>query len=172
MKRLYPLAPLAALAGLEVHQLASRLHLSGSTWQQYRDEGVSERVADRMAVRLGFDPYVVWPEMLDHAIEDTSKPCAREGCDARFMPVNSLHRYCSARCKKKENMRAWRRTDAGRKWENEARRRRYQETAEYERARERRRYWADPEAQRARMRARRAEPMKPTVPDCTAHDEA
>lgn len=70
MKR-YPLQPLAALLGMDLGPLGKRLGVSGRTWQEYRDQGVSEKVADRMAVKCGLDPYCVWPEMLDDAIAAT-----------------------------------------------------------------------------------------------------
>lgn len=68
---MYPFAPLADAMGMSEAQACRTLKLSGSTEQRYRQQGVTERVADRLAVAAGFVPYDIWPEMLDHHIERT-----------------------------------------------------------------------------------------------------
>jgi hypothetical protein len=70
VKHHYPFAPLAALMGLSEHQAAMRLGISGSTEQRYRREGMSEKVADRLAVRAHLHPFEVWPEMIEHTAVD------------------------------------------------------------------------------------------------------
>jgi hypothetical protein len=129
--RRYPLRPLAAAAGLRLEQLPGRLNLSGSTWIEYRDRGVSERVADRLATKLELHAYMVWPEMLDDAIGDASFECAGPECVDRFVPRRSDQRYCSIRCQRRAH--TIRRAAANR-------------------AAMRARYWANPEAQRQRSR--------------------
>lgn len=62
VERRYPIAPLAEALGGSVHVVAQRLGLSGSTWQQYRDNGVSPGVADRLACRIGRHPAELWPD--------------------------------------------------------------------------------------------------------------
>ncbi len=69
--RRYPLQPLADACGVTLAHLGRLLRTSGSTWKGYRDEGVSELVADRLAARAGFVAYEVWPEMVQHQIDDT-----------------------------------------------------------------------------------------------------
>lgn len=69
MPERYPFAPLAAAMGLTEHAAAVALGLSGSTQQDYRRRGVTEQVADRLAVRAGLVPYEVWPSMLDDAVD-------------------------------------------------------------------------------------------------------
>lgn len=152
MKR-YPLQALADAEGVELSSLTHRLGISGSTWKEYRDRGVSEKVADRLASKLGLPVLAVWPEMIDDAIDDVSIECA--DCAVRFVPTRSHQRYCSQRCRRRAGNRKWRQTDAGREWERSARRKRYQETGEYERARERARYAANVERERERMRVYR-----------------
>jgi hypothetical protein len=154
VKRLYSLAPLAALAGVEVQQLASKLRLSGSDWQRYRDDGVSEKVADRLARKLGFAAYNVWPEMIDHAIEDASLRCAH--CDGLFIPTNRRQRFCSVRCQQGAWRRNRYRTDP--KFREQAiatSRAYYAEAGEYARARQRRYYREHREAELARQAAYR-----------------
>lgn len=68
---------------------------SAEVSRAYRD-GLSEKRADRWAVRLGFDPYQVWPHMLDQAIEDLYRECPR--CGTRFVPVRRTQIGCSPAC--------------------------------------------------------------------------
>lgn len=70
--RRYPLAPLAAAMGLSVHKAGQTLKIAGSTLQDYRERGVTEPVAERLTAKAGLFVYDVWPEILDHAIRDTS----------------------------------------------------------------------------------------------------
>lgn len=71
-RTLYPFAPLAAAMGLSENQAIIRLGVNGRMGQQYRHEGMSERVADRLAVKAKLHPFEVWPEMADRAIRDVS----------------------------------------------------------------------------------------------------
>jgi len=56
--------------GTTVAGLGRTLSVSGSQLNDYRDRGVTEKVGDRLATKAGFATYEVWPEMIDHAIED------------------------------------------------------------------------------------------------------
>lgn len=58
----YPLAPLAEAVGVDTSRLARILGLSGSTWKAYREHGMTERAADRLAVKAGFHPCEIWPD--------------------------------------------------------------------------------------------------------------
>lgn len=69
-RRRYSLEPLALASGIPLPKLGRRLGMSGSTWQDARDRGVGEKAADRYAVRLGLHAANVWPELIDHALED------------------------------------------------------------------------------------------------------
>lgn len=61
----YPLEPLAQAMGMRVdNKMLLLLRVSGSDYQRYRDVGMSRYVADRLAVRAGFHPYEIWPEMI------------------------------------------------------------------------------------------------------------
>lgn len=105
----YPLEPLAAAMGLSMNQACLRLGISGSTQQEYRRRGVTEKVADRLAVRAELVPYEVWPEMADHAIASIEVECARTDCATRFVPRRKGMRYCTSTCKDVEGTRRRRR---------------------------------------------------------------
>ena len=94
----YPFAPLAEAMGLSQHQAAIALGLSGSTQKDYRERGLTERVADRLAVKAGIDPYNVWPEMVDDLVASVERVCASDRCDNRFLPVRRDQVACSKRC--------------------------------------------------------------------------
>ncbi len=129
-RRRYPLAPLLDRMGLDSRKAAARhLRISGSTEQDYRHRGVTERVADRLAVKAGLNPFEVWPEMADHAIEDH-----REAERERRRRAYATNPKVAAR--KKASAAGY-----------------YAENRDYVLARERRRYAADPQRQRDRAAA-------------------
>lgn len=127
--RRYPLQPLADTLAVPVEHLARRTGVSGSTWKEYRTIGVSEKVADRLACKVGLHPYMVWPDMADDAIDD-------EVARSRAQRAAAERRRYWADTEKRERKR-------------ETRRRYYAEHGGYERARERRKPY-DPVARRAR----------------------
>lgn len=139
----YPLEPLADAMNLSLAALGRHFKIRGSTWKEYRDRGVSELVADRLACRAGLHPFVVWPDMADNTTREVSRSC--DDCGASFVPLRKDGRFCGARCRR----RYWSREVARRRRQrpdlaerNRQRRRAYYaENGEYERARERRRYW-------------------------------
>lgn len=111
--RRFPFAPLAAAMGATEPQAARELGLSGSTEQQYRRDGVTERVADRLAVKAGLHPWMVWPEMAEQAMADAQRSC--EECGAGYWPRQRNQRFCSQPCSalwhKREHSRRRYRTD-------------------------------------------------------------
>lgn len=150
MKKRYRLDLLAALCGQSVSQLLLLHGYSGTTLQQYRDLGVSERVGDRLACKVGLHPYVVWPEMLD----DVAR-AHRSAYNARLQ----RHRYHSdpewAALKRKLSARWY---EENRDQVLEARRRAYHERggAAAQRARRAAETPEQHQARLARERARRA----------------
>ena len=135
----YPLAPLAHLEGSTVPELLRCSGVSGSTAKEYRDLGVSERVADRLAVLHGYHPAVVWPEWLTDSINQASARCS---CGDLFVPARASQRFCSPRCRTREKMRRYRR-DPDVQARNRARvSAHYAATADYQRAARRQRYAA------------------------------
>lgn len=153
----YPLQNLADVMGEDINSLARPLNLAGSTWKQYRDEGVSEKVADRLAVRAGFHPFVVWPEMAEDNFADFARECAAEDCTERFIPhwKTPFQKWCSTRCKQRIKTRIRYQNDAEFRAKRSVQRRQYYAaTAESAKRKEQERYWADPEAARAKRRER------------------
>jgi hypothetical protein len=144
----YPIAPLLALMSGTPREALARLKVSGSTQQEYLTRGVSELVADRLAIRAGLHPYVVWPEMVD-AVEVTGPTtleeeqqveCASPRCSTRFVPSRKGHVYCRPRCGANVRQAPWQKE---RYWSNPDHKEKrkadsrayYADTAAYQRAR-------------------------------------
>lgn len=143
----YPLAPLLELTGWTMTQVRQVAPCGGGEYQRRLREGVTERIADRLAVAAGLHPHVVWPEMADHAIADNQRAC--EECETGFLPKRSDQRFCSKECR-------WR------KCNREGFRRRYQ-TDQAFREQQRQRvlaYQSDPRVAEVRRRKQRARDAK------------
>lgn len=115
----YPFADLAAAMRMTEAQAARALDLAGSTAQEYRRKGVTERVADRLAVKAGLHPMNVWPNFSDDVEAERLR----------------LRREASNRYSRK--VRA---TAEGAEANRVRRRAYYAEYGHYERARERAKY--------------------------------
>jgi len=94
-ERRYPLQALVDASGLGEDALRRRVGLSGTMLQRAREMGLTDKAADRYAVRVGLHPFEVWPEMVDHGIEDAAVECAERSCSERFIPTRKGHRFCS-----------------------------------------------------------------------------
>lgn len=141
MTRLYPLGPLAEAMGCTLSEVGRRLGVSGTTWKQYRDRGVSELVADRLATRAGLHAAVIWPEWMNDQIERSMRECPE--CGQRFFPVNRRHTFCHKTCgnrarSRKRYRRLYATDPAFAEAERQRRRAMYEACGEYERARQRR----------------------------------
>lgn len=170
MTRRYALEPLADAMAMSLDAACKQLGVSGSTQQEYRQRGVTVRVADRLACQAGFHPALIWPTWHDDALADAEVECAADDCTTRFVPNNPRQRYCQERCYKRQWQRDRYRNDPEWREHKRAQKARYNaETAEYRRRVEQRRYrsdpekyraaawrryWADPEKYRARTRDR------------------
>ena len=64
----YPLEPLADAMGITVHKACTRLRVTGATYQEYRDRGLTPMVADRLAIKAGFHPGLIWPQWVTDAL--------------------------------------------------------------------------------------------------------
>lgn len=73
MSHRYPFAPLATAMGMTEHAAARTLGLSGSSYKSHRTRGVTELVADRLAVKAGLHPFEVWPEMAQAAVDEATE---------------------------------------------------------------------------------------------------
>ena len=68
----WPLQPLLDLTGHNVTSLAATLGLAKSWIQTCEKRGLSDKVADRWAVKLGHHPGEVWPSWFDAYCDETS----------------------------------------------------------------------------------------------------
>ena len=144
-RRRYPLEPLAGLMGTTLADACRHLGVSGSVQKEYRERGVTAKVADRLAAKAGFHPAVVWPEWLDDQIAAAEVECADEKCDQRFVPRQRTYRYCSPQCRQRAAGRASmrrRRADPVRKARIDAAQAKYQDEARRALSAYRRRYYA------------------------------
>lgn len=139
MKR-YPLEPLFAAMRATPNTACAFLGLSGTTQQQYRRDGVTERVADRLAVKAGLMAYEVWPEMIDDAIATIERDCARHDCTQLFVPSRADQRYCTPRCAVLTRQRRYRTDPRGAEAARRSAARYYAENGDYVRGQRRRRY--------------------------------
>lgn len=98
----YPLAPLITLTRMSHGEIAAAVGITSSGVQRWSTRGITERRADQVAVALGFSPYEVWPEMLDHAIEECVGVCVM--CGEPFV-ARKGQRFCGDACR-------WRTRDA------------------------------------------------------------
>lgn len=135
----WPFADLARAMGLTEHQACEQLGLRGSTAQDYRRRGVTEKVADRLANLAGLHPFEVWPAMADQAVAEATRTC--DGCGAPFVPYRPTHRWCSTGCRTRAAKRRYHAAHQPdptyRARRQEQRRTYYLECGDYERARQR-----------------------------------
>ena len=144
--------------GLDTSALARVLGLSGTTWKEYRDQGVTERVADRLAVKAGFHASEIWPEIVDDWIAASSLECADPNCAKPFLPTNRRQRFCCPSCRSNYHKRNKYATDPEfRQMLKDRARQAYRESAGYYRKQQARRYWSNPEMQRERAAIYRAQ---------------
>lgn len=129
----YPWASLAEAMGLSESAACQVLGVTGKTEQDYRRRGVTELVAERLAIKAGLHPFVVWPALTADRVDEVEAE-RRAKATARNTRYRERH------------------PDVREKLRDEARRY-YAETRDYALAERHRRYWADPEAARAKRRA-------------------
>jgi hypothetical protein len=141
--RRYQIARLADYLNESLNSACIAVGLSGTTQQDARCHGVTRRVADTLADRVGQHVWTIWPETADHDIEDHSVPC--QECGDPFIPNREGHRHCSDTCRTRRTSREYQRrrhaTDPEfREHKRRQNREYYEETVEYQRAYARRRY--------------------------------
>lgn len=124
----YPLAPLMKAAHIPTMVALRRVFpMNGTEYRRVLDDGLSERQADRWAIRLGLHPAEVWPEF-------GRRRCAIAECSRPFDPhpraPHSL--YCSPRCSNRAKKRRYRSTPHGAEANRRHRRNYYAENRGYE----------------------------------------
>jgi hypothetical protein len=93
----YPLEPLMAAAGIvSMKELRQWFPMGGVEYRRAK-QGLSFYQADRWACRLGFLPWMVWPEWLDAE----SVVCDEETCGRLFVPRDRHNRFCTPDCQYK-----------------------------------------------------------------------
>jgi hypothetical protein len=143
--RRYPFARLAGVMGLTEPEACRALGISGTTEQQYRRDGLSEKVADRMAAKAGHVVWTIWPEWLDDSIEALTVKCAAPDCPVTFVAPVPGHqqkprKFCCRTCQQRTNARdAYRNNPADReRRKSDARRYKAETRAARERREQRR----------------------------------
>jgi CGNR zinc finger len=155
--RRYPIEALAEFLRTTIPAACRRVGMSGTSEKDARCHGITRRVVDRVAGELHEHPSVIWPETIDHDIEDITAMCAAEDCDQRFVPRNRSHLFCSERCRQRIKMRRYRATPNGKAADQKWRDHYYDECGDYLRRRRKIRYYDRPDVeaeQRRRWRMR------------------
>lgn len=133
--RRYPFQALVDVMGCAPSTALRRLGVSGREGATYLERGVTLRVADRLAIRAGFDLYAIWPEALNDAIADVERECAADDCTEVFVPPARVphKKFCSKTCKSRDQRRRRYREDvAYRDRVKASMRRYYEETRDYQ----------------------------------------
>jgi hypothetical protein len=133
--RRYPIDALLALTDMPYSTVVGRVN--SEAWNNMRALGLTPYMADKLAVKCGFHPSLVWPSWWDDEIAEFSLACPE--CDQRFMPSRPTQKFCCPQHRNNYNARsATRRGLPTAKHKAEYRRRYYAENREYELARQRR----------------------------------
>lgn len=170
IQRRWPLEPFYAVTGWTLSQVCDEARCGGGERRRRRDEGVTERIADRIACAAGFHPWLIWPDMGDVAIADAGRVCADERCGAVFTPVGH-QRYCTPLCRSRAHERAKYQNDPAHAEARRVKRRvDYKDGLAYERQQGRRYYEANAEKLRAQRRDRYARQKAASMSPPPAHD--
>lgn len=111
VERRWPLEPLIELTGWSMVHIRDLAPCGGAEWRNRHTEGVTERIADRLATAAGHHPYTIWPEMDAAAAEAIKATC--QGCGEPYDQLDPRRRYCTETCRRTTAMRRWRSTEEG-----------------------------------------------------------
>jgi hypothetical protein len=70
-KRFYPVQPLLQMMGCTLSEAQKTLGIGGDQYRRFQEEGLRREVAERKALKAGFHPYEVWPELADDDYDTT-----------------------------------------------------------------------------------------------------
>lgn len=149
--RRYRLEALADYLQMTMSAACIQARISGSTQKQALCHGITRHVAERIAGELIAHPSEIWPEVVDHDIEDHEVECAADNCTVRFMPAYPWQKFCSTRCRRRTEIQRERATAAGKARNNRQSAAWRESCADYIK-RYRANYWA---ANRERINAER-----------------
>ena len=96
----YPLAPLLRAARLTQREACDQWAISGAMWGHYSLHGLSDDQAERLAIRAGFHPFTIWPQMRDDRIDNEKSVCR---CGAKFWPKpdRAFQEHCTPACSRR-----------------------------------------------------------------------
>lgn len=138
--RRYPL-PDSLVSGLKDQEIADLMGVVRRTVCRWRDHGMNQDAAERLAEVFGEHPFVLWPELRDRAIAAVSLICAAGDCDGTFVRQSSQSRqlFCSNTCARRQKQRRYRAAHPEQQEKDRERARRYHsETPRYQRVRRQR----------------------------------
>lgn len=130
-ERRYDLTPFFDATGWTMTQVREIAPSNAGEHRLRRAEGVTERIADRLAVAAGLHPFLVWPDMAEHVIDDQRRECAADDCNTPFVPTAG-QRYCTPTCRQRVKMRRYRATPDGAANNRRHRRNWYWECRDYD----------------------------------------
>ena len=81
----------------EISVIAAKIGVAHGTVQKWRERGMDEENADRVATALGLHPWQLWPEMLAVATAPVMRECS---CGEFFVLTRPEKRWCNAACRK------------------------------------------------------------------------
>jgi lambda repressor-like predicted transcriptional regulator len=146
----YPFAPVEVHRGdTEISVIAERVGVTHATVQKWRQRGMDEKNADRVATALGLHPWQLWPEMLADATAPVMRECPT--CGEFFVLTRKDKRYCRKACQRP--------SQAAKDRKRERARAKYHREAEWREAKLRRRregYAANPHPERYKQKLRDA----------------
>lgn len=120
----YSYQPVAEYLGGSARTQAEILGVTSRTIVRWKSSGLLRRQAEHVADTLRAVPYEFWPRILDENIIAISAPCAADGCDRLFIPYRA-QRFCSARCRRREQQRRYRNAHPEQRHKDRERARRY-----------------------------------------------
>ena len=108
--RRYRLEPLAEFMRMTMSAACIEVGIAGSTQKSAKCHGVTRQVADRAAAHFKEHPSAIWPEVVDHDIEDSSRICPE--CHESFLPHWKTQKFCTPNHQRRHNMRTRYHADA------------------------------------------------------------
>lgn len=93
--RRYPLADLAEAMCESYNQACERLGIGGAERKRITaNGGLSLDAAERFAIKAGFHPWNVWPDMVDHLMQDEGAVRTCTECGVDFAPLTHNQLTC------------------------------------------------------------------------------
>ena len=104
--RRYEWQTLLDVIGCDDRTVKARLGLDHRQVARYRAGGLTERRADELATAAGWPTLLIWPHMVDDALDAVWVECADRACTEMFLPSQANQKFCSRRCGRRARQRA------------------------------------------------------------------